>query len=215
MLIRTRFVKRIMRGGWRRRSSLVSAQLTASSEQCTRKEFAVFFFVEPRAFDVEEPEAGDQTGQRERVDRELCDRPIDAGIRLVIQDVHGAVAHLKEVDVAGDAGIGRRIGAAQQNAVLALQLQDLGGREPDRHLDGERRRVVRQHEALERLVPQPIVADGRNDKRGHAGRLPAIILAWHGWKFERSDLHWAEIVASFRVVCGGDFRVVVCVEDID
>ena len=104
------------------------------------------------------------------VDRQLRDRPIGAGVRLVVEDVHGAVAHLKEVDVAGDAGIGRRIGAAQQNAVLALQLQDLGGREPDRHLDGERRRVVRQHEALERLVPQPVVPYRRDDERGHAGR---------------------------------------------
>lgn len=47
-----------------------------------------------RTLDVEEFESWHQPRQRERIDRELRDRCVGARIRLVVENVHGAVAHL-------------------------------------------------------------------------------------------------------------------------
>jgi hypothetical protein len=46
------------------------------SEQRAREEFALLMLIGPRALDVEKFEAGDKFCERERVDRELRDRPI-------------------------------------------------------------------------------------------------------------------------------------------
>ena len=87
--------------------------ISTPCKQNSREKFAILFFVEPRALDVEEFETGNEARQRERVDRELRDRPIGAGVGLIVEDVDGAVAYLKKVDVSGDTGIGRCIGAPQ------------------------------------------------------------------------------------------------------
>ncbi len=70
-----------------------------SHEQRAREELAVLLFVEPRALDIEELEARHQTREGERVDRQLRDGLIRTGIRLIVEDMHGAVADLQEVDV--------------------------------------------------------------------------------------------------------------------
>jgi hypothetical protein len=69
--------------------------------------------------------------------------------------VHGAIAHLEEIDVAGQAA-GRALGH-EGDAVFALKLGDRFWREPNRHLDGERGAVVGEHEALKRLVPKAVI----------------------------------------------------------
>ncbi len=152
------------------RSSVLSRSRRAPVEECARKEFAILLLVEPCAFNVEELETRHTAGECERVDRELRDRLIRPGVGFVIKDVNGAVADLKEIDVSGDVRTGRGIRAPQQNTVLAFELQDLGRRQPDRNFDRECRRIVRQHEALERLVPEAIIANGRDNERGNAGR---------------------------------------------
>jgi hypothetical protein len=48
-----------------------------------------------------------------------------------------SVAHLEEIDVAGE--VARRAFGHERDAVLALQLGDGISREPNRHLDRERR----------------------------------------------------------------------------
>ena len=115
-------------------------------EQRAGKELAVLLLVEPSAFDVKQPEAGEPR-ERERIDRELRDRLVGAGVRLVIEDVHGAVADLQEIDVAGeDAGL---VAFGQESdAVLRLQRVDIRSREPDWNFDRDRHAVVGEHEAL-------------------------------------------------------------------
>ena len=76
--------------------------MLALREKRARKELVVFLLVEPGAFDVEEFEAGHADGERERIDRELRDRLVRARIGFVIKNVHGVVADLQKVDVAGD-----------------------------------------------------------------------------------------------------------------
>ena len=114
--------------------------LAAPREERAREEFAVFILVELGAFDIEKPQAR-QPGERERVNHELRDRLVGAGVRLVIEDVHGAVADLQEVDVASDA-LSTAALWQQPDAVVALKRGDVVGCKPDRHLDGERRAVV-------------------------------------------------------------------------
>jgi ParB family transcriptional regulator, chromosome partitioning protein len=53
--------------------------------------------------------------------------------------------------------------------MLALQFAYCLGREPNRHLDGNRGAVVGEHEALEGLVPQAVVPYRRDNQPGHAG----------------------------------------------
>lgn len=76
-------------------------------ERRPREEFAVFLLVEPRALDVEEPEARHQARERERIDHELSDRLIGARVGFVIEDMHRAIPHLQEVHVAGGTDIYR------------------------------------------------------------------------------------------------------------
>jgi hypothetical protein len=64
---------------------------------------------------------------------------------------------------------GRALGH-ERDAVLALQLGDRFGCEPNWHFDGKRGAVVGEHEALERLVPKAVVPHRRDDEPGHAGR---------------------------------------------
>ena len=73
----------------------------ALREQRAREELVVFLFVEPGAFDVEEFETGHADDERERVDRQLRDRLVGARIGFVIENMHGVVADLQKVDMAG------------------------------------------------------------------------------------------------------------------
>ncbi len=144
------------------------AALAVARQQRAREKFAILLLVEPGAFDIEQLEAGDELGECERVDGELRDRPVGSGVGLVVENMDGSVAHLEEIDVPGEAP--RRAFGQEHNPVLALKLGDGIPREPNRHFDSERRCVVGEHEALERLVPQAVVADRRNDEPGHASR---------------------------------------------
>jgi hypothetical protein len=56
------------------------------------------------------------------------------------------------------------------NAVLHFKRINVGGRQPDRYLHGYGHTVVGEHEALQGFVPQAVVADGRQNKRGGTGR---------------------------------------------
>src|ERR1700736_1338363 len=96
-------------------SSALSRPRRARGEQRARKEFAILLLVEPCAFNVKKLETGHKAGECERVDRELRDRLIRPSVGFVIKNVNGAVADLKEIDVSGDAGTGRAIGASKQN----------------------------------------------------------------------------------------------------
>ena len=60
-----------------------------------------------------------------------CERAVGAGVGLVIEDMHRAVAHLQEVDMAGDGLVGRRILGQKPDAVVALKCCDVRAREPD------------------------------------------------------------------------------------
>ena len=101
----------------------VSNRLRRSArQQRAREKLAVFLLVEPRTLDVEELEAGDEARQRERIDRELGDRSIGASVRLIVEDVHGAIAHLEKVDVSGEAA-GCAFGH-DRDAMFALKLGD-------------------------------------------------------------------------------------------
>ena len=87
--------------------------MSGASEEYEREELAILFLVEPRALDVEKPEAGNAAGERERVDGELSDRLVGAGVRLVVEHVHGTIAHLKEIDMASNCDAGRDPTASQ------------------------------------------------------------------------------------------------------
>ena len=137
-------------------------------EKRARKELVVFLLVEPGAFDVEEFQARHADGERQRIDRELRDRLVGARIGFVIKDVHGIVSDLQKVDVAGDAA--RRPTRRELDAVACFECADLVFGEPDGNLDRDRARVIGEHEILQRLVPQLVVADGGNDQRRGLGR---------------------------------------------
>jgi hypothetical protein len=65
-------------------------------------ELVVAGLVEPTAFNVEQLQAGHEARQRERIDGELGDRFAGARIGLVVEHMHGTVAYLQKIDVAGD-----------------------------------------------------------------------------------------------------------------
>ena len=132
------------------------------------KKLVVFLLVEPGAFDIEEFQARHADGERERIDRQLRDRLIRARIRFVIENVHGIVAHLQNVEVARDAA--RRPTRREFNAVARFEFADLVFGEPDGNLDGDRARVIREHKILQRLVSQFVAADGGDDQRRGLGR---------------------------------------------
>jgi hypothetical protein len=54
------------------------------------------------------------------------------------------------------------------DAVVALKRGDVGAREPDRHLDRHRHGIIGEHEALQFLVAQIVIADGGNNERCRA-----------------------------------------------
>jgi hypothetical protein len=64
------------------------------------EKFAVLLLVEPGTLDVEQAKPG-EAHERKRVERELGDRLVGAGIGLIVENVDGTVADLNEVDVAG------------------------------------------------------------------------------------------------------------------
>ena len=72
-----------------------------ASEHRSREEFAILVFVEPGALDIKETQPG-EPGEREGVDGELREGAVRPGIGLVVEDMHGPVANLQEVDMAGN-----------------------------------------------------------------------------------------------------------------
>ena len=92
-------------------------------EQRPREKFAVLLLVEPRTLDVEQLETGHKPRQRERIDRELRDRPVRPCVRLVVQNVHSTVAHLQKIDVSGDRSLGRTHPRRELDAVLLLKYR--------------------------------------------------------------------------------------------
>jgi len=141
-----------------------SMRMLAVAEHSARIEFTILLFVEPGALDVEQPQTRHESGQRQGVDRELGERSVGAGVGLVIEDVHCAVAHLQKIYVSGDRLVGRQVFGAQRNPVLSLQSPDVGRRQPDRHFDGERHRVIREHEALQGLVAAVVIPYRRDNE---------------------------------------------------
>ena len=138
-----------------------------ASEQRAREELAILLLVEPGALDVEESEAG-EARERERVERELRDRLVGAGVRLVVENVHRAVADLEKIDVAGEDA--RLVPSGSRRMPCSISSASISAAEPDRNFDGDRDAVVGEHEALQRLVPQAVVPHRRDDERGRAGR---------------------------------------------
>src|SRR5271166_5541878 len=133
-----------------------------------REKLVVFLFIEPGAFDVEELQAGHADGERECIDRQLRDGLVGARTGFVVENVHGVVSDLQKVDMAGDGA--RRPTRRKLDPVSCFEVADLVFGKPNRNLDGNGARVVREHEILQRLVPQLIVADGRDDECGGLGR---------------------------------------------
>lgn len=131
-------------------------------------------FIEPRAFDVKEPEARDEARQGECVDAELGDGFVGARIGLVVEDMDRAVADLQEVDVPGDvarlvAGVRKRriewLSGYDRDAVFVLKRRDVVFAKPDWNFNGNRHAVVGQHKALQFGMPVAVGADARDDQR--------------------------------------------------
>ena len=78
-----------------------------SGEDRARKKFAVLMLVEPRAFEVEQRNAG-KVRERERVDRELGERLVGRRVGLVVEKMHRAIPDLDKVDVAGNSAFSSR-----------------------------------------------------------------------------------------------------------
>ena len=66
-------------------------------------EEGVTWLVQELVPDVKAAQAGNEACERQGIDGELGDRPVGARVGLVIEDVHGAIAHLEKIDVPGDA----------------------------------------------------------------------------------------------------------------
>ena len=62
------------------------------------------------------------------------------------------------------------------DAVLPFERGDVVSREPDGDLDRDRHAVVGEHEVLQRLVTELVVADGRNDEGGCLGRCVLLCV---------------------------------------
>ena len=84
-----------------------------------------------------------------------------------------AVSDLQDIDVAGEDFFCRQ---RDDKAELVLHMGDVFGCEVDRHLDGHRHGVGRNHEMLELVMTASIMGDGLQDKLGD-GRCKAIFLA--------------------------------------
>ena len=84
------------------------------------------------------------------IEREACeDRLVGLGIGLVIQDVHSTISDLQKIHVAGDDTRLVAVAWCKLDAILLLDLLDVGFREPDRHFHGEPHAVVCKHEYAE------------------------------------------------------------------
>src|SRR5690349_14850681 len=104
-----------------------------ASQQRPWKEFTILLFVEPCAFNVEQPQAS-QAGQCESVQRELCDGLIGAGVRLVVENVHGTIADLEEIDVARENSSVARL-LSEAYAVFYFERLNICLLQPDRNFD--------------------------------------------------------------------------------
>ena len=143
--------------------------MIAARENHAREELTILVLIEPSAFESEQRNAG-EVPERERVDRELCERLVGGGVGFVIEDVNGAIPDLKEVDVASDHALIAGILRNERNSPPRFERCDVLFAEPYRNFAGDRDRSVRQHEALQRLMTRLVVADGRDDKRRGGGR---------------------------------------------
>src|SRR5438876_2677432 len=87
------------------------------------------------------------------------------------------IDHASEVPVLADDAAQRYLAASNGNVKascdgrfrskrLPLERGDIGLVEPDRNLDRDRGTVIGEHEVLQRLVTELVVADGRNDEGG-------------------------------------------------
>jgi len=127
-------------------AGLASTSRPSMCEKRARKELAVLLLVEPRALDIKEPQSH-KARERERIERELRDRLVGARVRLVIKNMNGTIADLEEVDVAGEDARGASF-REELNSILDFKRVDIAGRQPNRNLNGNRYRVVGEHEAL-------------------------------------------------------------------
>ena len=142
-------------------------------------ELVVAGLVEPGAFEVEEGQAGHQAREGERVNRELRDGLVRASVGLVVEDMDRTIAHLQEIDVAGDeSGLmtKHRTGAVDRflghdrDAVGLLKRCDIFFEEKNRNFHGEGRAVVDQDESLKSRMAIVVGADARNDQGCRVGR---------------------------------------------
>jgi hypothetical protein len=86
-----------------------------SGQRTARIELVVTAFVEPGAGYVEQLQAGNEARQRERVNGKLGDGFVGARVRLVVEDVDGAVADLQKIDMSCDEA---RVVAVARNGQL-------------------------------------------------------------------------------------------------
>ena len=142
--------------------------LIAACEDRARKKFAILVLVEPRALEIEQRDAG-QVRKRERVDRKLCERPVGRRIGLVVEYVDRSVSNLNEIDVAGDDAFLAGHIREERYPPPRLNRSDIIFLKPDRNLDCDGDRIVRQHEALKCLVAELVIADCRNNQCGRVG----------------------------------------------
>jgi hypothetical protein len=73
-------------------------------EDFAREELAMLMLIEPRALEIERRNAG-ELRERECVDRRLRERLVGDRAGLIVEDVDRAIAHLHEIDVAGDSAL--------------------------------------------------------------------------------------------------------------
>ncbi len=109
-------------------------------------EFVVVAVVEPRAPEVVEQHVGSPC-ERERIDHELLDRLHMFGVRFIVEDVHLAVPDLHDVNVAGvDVALAEGQGNIEAKCILVVADILIG--KDEWYFDGDRGRVVHQHEFL-------------------------------------------------------------------
>ena len=126
------------------------------SEHRAREKFAVLVLVEPGAFDVEKAKPG-EPGQCEGIDGELGERPVGAGVGLVVENMHRAVPHLQKVDMAGDGLVVRRTLGEKPDAVVAFKRGDVGTRQPDKQISTSTATVTESLASMkQRLVPPSV-----------------------------------------------------------
>ena len=118
-------------------------------EKGSGEELAVLVFVEPRALDVEQPQAGHEARERQCIDRELRNRLVCCCIRLVVEDVHRTVSDLQEVDVAGDGYQGIMTTAYNMPDLIIVDLNMP-------HIDGVE--MIKLLRADQQFLDMPILA---------------------------------------------------------